>query len=220
MKYSIILRLKNFEENFSKKQKKKRDSLGYRFRLGHSPLQDPRWFHKNRARFHVWKGSERKRGEKRFHARDLDEDQAWSDRWRCVCGIPWSSVNFTRLETVKPDPDHVEDAHPGIRGTWIPDRGHFYLSFEYEQGTSLENQRSPFFSIELWIPTRSMIVCFFFPSRFLFSFFFFYCNDCSFFLIYRMLFLCVTRENWRREISFQIFVLYWIIVMCCYKCEL
>lgn len=61
---------------------------------------------------------------------------------------------------------------------------------------------------------------FFFPSRFLFSFFLFYCNDCSFFLIYRMLFLCVTRENWRREISFQIFVLYWIIVMCCYKCEL
>lgn len=165
----LKFRRKFFEEA------KKRGSLVSGFRAQSPPRpgstmisQDPR-----ASRLHVREeGSERKGGEKRFHARDLDEDQAWSDRWRCVCGIPWSSVNFTRLETVKPDPDHVEDAHPGIRGTWIPDRDiSIYLSSK-EPLWKTKPSRT-FFSIQLWIPTRSTLdpVCFSF-LLFLFSFFF------------------------------------------------
>lgn len=107
-----------------------------------------------------------KKKKKRFHARDLDEDQAWSDRLRCMCDTPWSSVKFTRLETVKPDPDDVK-RRARCRGcSWHPrnvdpGRGHFYLSLAYARNFSGEpHQPLPFsvISIELRIPVRSLIL--------------------------------------------------------------
>lgn len=112
------------------------------------------------------KRNRKKKKKKRFHARDLNEDQAWSDRLRCMCDTPWSSVKFTRLETVKPDPDDVK-RRARCRGcSWHPrnvdpGRGHFYLSLAYARNFSGEPyQPLPFsvISIELRIPVRSLIL--------------------------------------------------------------
>lgn len=65
-----------------------------------------------------------------------------------------------------------------------PGQGHFYLSFEYEHGTSLENQAIPYVLRSFRSNFEFQLVPFdrvFFLFRF---FFFFHCNDCSFFLVY------------------------------------
>lgn len=190
MKHSTTLGLK-FRRKFFEKTRQPR--VSFRARAQSPPgstmiSQDPRV-----STFE----SERRRGEKRFHARDLDEDQAWSDRWRCVCGIPWSSVNFTRLETVKPDPDHVEDAHPGIRGTWIPDRDiSIYLSstsMELLWKTKPSRTFSVLFDRTLNSSSFHSIVFFFLFDFFLFSLQWLFFLSCLFTAFDNgMLFLCTT----------------------------
>lgn len=179
----------NFEENFSKK----RGSLGYRFGLGHSPSQDPRWFHKIRAfpRLKAKEEEEKKGFTPEISTRIKHEaivdgacavyhDQAWILR----DSKPWNRTpTMSRMRI-------PASAERGSR------TGTFLFIFRVRawnfSGKPSHPVRSPFFSIELWIPARSIRSCFFSFSIFFFFHWLFFLSCLFTAFDNGMLFLCTT----------------------------